>query len=316
MTSPRPIVIVGLPRSGTTWTLRALRSAAGAHAVLEPDNEDMHPAAIHAKRQVGRYPVLEPGTASAAYRSLWEWALLGAHEDRRARLARRILGPGARSRLHEGRSDPITRLASIVAKDPRPAPEGVDGATRVLVKSIHAQLALEWLADEFEIDVLVLLRHPANVLASWMEVNLKDARNATLETRPEVRSHYLERWGVPLPGTDPIERMSWRIGLLTAALDEARSRHPEWRLRRHEELCADPPGQFRELYTDLGLPWGAPSEAFLEEHDTPGSGFAVDRVAAELPDSWRRRLDDDQVATLRRVLGWFPITSWDDEDFA
>jgi hypothetical protein len=315
MTSSRPIIIVGLPRSGTTWTLRALRSSVGAQAVLEPDNEDMRPSAIHAKRQVGRYPVLEPGAEAPDYRALWEWALLGAYEDRRARLARRILGPGARNRIHEGRPDPVTRLASMVARDPRPAPGGVDTSTRVLAKSIHAQLSLEWLAHEFEVEVLVLLRHPANVLASWMEVNLKDARNATLETRPEVRTRFLGPWGVPLPGSDPIERMSWRIGLLTAALEEAHSRHPEWHLRTHEELCEDPPGRFRELYKDLDLPWGAPSDAFLDEHDTPGSGFAVDRVASELPDSWKRRLDGDQVATLRRVLGWFPITTWGDQDF-
>ena len=315
MTGPRPIVIVGLPRSGTTWTLRALRSAAGAHAVLEPDNEDMHPAAIHAKRHVGRYPVLEPGAEAADYRSLWAWALTGGHEGRRTRLARRILGPGARNRIHEGRPDPVTWLASMVARDPRPASGGADPGTRVLAKSIHAQLSLEWLASEFGVEVLVLLRHPANVLASWMEVNLKDARNATLETRPEVRARYLEPWGVPLPGTDPVERMSWRIGLLTAALEEARSRHPEWHLRTHEGLCEDPPSRFRDLYDELDLPWGASSDAFLDEHDTPGSGFAVDRVASELPDSWRRRLEDDQVATLRRVLGWFPIATWGDKDF-
>ena len=185
----------------------------------------------------------------------------------------------------------------------------------VVAKSIHAQLSLEWIAGEFDIAPLVLLRHPANVLASWMEVQLKDGRNSTLESRPEVRTRYADRWGVPPPGDDPIEKMSWRIGLLVAALEEAVSRHPEWQVRTHEQLCTDSVATFRTLFADLGLEWSEATERFLVENDTPGQGFDTKRVASELSDSWQRRLDDDQVATLRRVLGHFPIRTWSDGDF-
>ena len=61
----------------------------------------------------------------------------------------------------------------------------------------------------------------ANVLASWMEVNLKDSRYSTLQNRPEVRARYVEPWGVPLPGPEPVEQMSWMIGLLLAAIEDA-----------------------------------------------------------------------------------------------
>ena len=316
MTTGRPIVIVGLPRSGTTWTMRALGSAAGTTKILEPDNEDKHPAAIHAKHALGRYPVLEPGDRAPAYRRLWEWILQGAHEDRRSRLARHILGPGAVERIHEGRPDPVTWLAANLARDPRPARSAsVSPGSRIVAKSIHAQLAAEWLASEFDVDMLLLLRHPANVLASWLELNLKDARNSTLETRPEIRTRYLEPWGIGPPGNDPIERMSWRIGLLVAAIEQAASRNPGWHLRTHEQLCTDPVAEFQRLYADLGLVWGEPVQEFLEGHNAPGTGFVVKRVASELSDSWQRRLDDDQVATLRRVLGQFPISTWGDRDF-
>ena len=61
MTAGRPIVIAGLPRSGTTWTQRVLGTCPGTIRVPEPDNEDKYPAAIHAKRALGRYPCLTPG---------------------------------------------------------------------------------------------------------------------------------------------------------------------------------------------------------------------------------------------------------------
>ncbi len=225
--------------------------------------------------------------------------------------------PRKHERIFEGRQDLVTWVAATLARDPRPkASLDTDGRpARVIAKSIHAQLALEWLTSEFDVEVLVLLRHPANVLASWMEVKLKDSRNPTLETRPEIRHRYIEPWGVPLPGPDPVERMSWRIGLLTAALEEAAARHPGWHVRIHETLCLDPVAEFEQLYRDLGLRWTGETAKYLNDHDAPGEGFRVIRVASEQADSWKRRLDDDQLATLRRVLDWFPISSWSDEDY-
>ncbi len=261
-------------------------------------------------------PSSDRESAAPDYRRLWEWILAGAHEERRSRLARHLLGPGAVDRIHDGRLDPVTWLAATLARDPRAAPlPAAIGRPRIVAKSIHAQLATEWLATEFDVEVLVLLRHPANVLASWLELNLKDARNSTLESRPDIRARYLEPWGIRPPGSDPVERMSWRIGLLIAALEEARSRHPEWHVRTHEQLCTDPPAEFHQLEDELSLEWGEQSEAFLEGHNAPGTGFVVKRVAAELPDSWQSRLDDAQVATLRRTLDQFPITTYTDEDY-
>jgi len=309
---PSPIVIAGLPRSGTTWTMRVLGTSPGTRKLLEPDNEDKYPAAIHAKHALGRYPCLVPGQQARAYHGLWAWILAGGQEGWRSLQARRVLGPGATTRIFDGRMDATTWLAATLARDPRP---GTPVPERVIAKSIHAQLSLEWIDQAFDVTPLVLLRHPANVLASWMEVGLKDGRNSTLESRPEVRARYVERWGVPLPGDDPVERMSWRIGLLVAALEEAMARNPRWQMRTHEQLCTDSVATFRTLFDDLGLEWGDATEQFLVENDTPGEGFVTKRVAADVVDSWQQRLDDDQLATLRRVLATFPITTWDAGDF-
>jgi len=316
MTVDRPIVIVGLPRSGTTWTLRALGHAERVIDILEPDNEDKQPTAISAKHRVGRYPVLRPGQESLDYRRLWEWIFAGAPEGRRSLLARRMLGPGFVNRIHDGRFDPVARLAGAIAGRPPPSTGAISAERRrVVAKSIHAQLSVEWLADEFDIDVVLLLRHPANVLASWLELNLKDSRNTTLENSAAIRARYLEPWGVPPPGPEPIERMSWRIALLTAVIEDASTRHPDWLVRVHEQLCVDPAVEFKRLYDDLGLEWTPSSEEFLRTRNSPGSGFTVNRIAAEVSDSWRRRLDDRQLATVRDVVSRFPIATWSDHDF-
>jgi hypothetical protein len=185
---------------------------------------------------------------------------------------------------------------------------------RVLVKSVHAPLALEWLADEFEFDVLVLLRHPGNVLASWLALNLNE-QFVRLEENPAVRSRFLNPWGVAAPGPDPLERMIFSIGVLSTALEAVASRNPRWHIRTHEQLCSDPHQEFKKLYADLGLSWSEAVDGFLVGNDRPGKGFITQRVAAELPDNWKRRLTSDQVDVMQRVLSQFPLKTWTAEDF-
>src|SRR5471032_1813404 len=73
----KPIVVLGLPRSGTTWTARLLACAPGTTAVMEPDNEKTSVTAVDAKRKVGRFPVLGARDESPLYGDLWAWALAG-----------------------------------------------------------------------------------------------------------------------------------------------------------------------------------------------------------------------------------------------
>jgi hypothetical protein len=297
--------------------MRVLASAPAGRSVNEPDNEDRFPSAIAAKKGLGRYPLLRPGDAAAEYHHLWNWALRGAYEGWRERGARLLLGPGATHRIFDGTLDAASTISSVLARHPSMAHVPADRSVheKVFVKSIHAELAIEWIAANFDVDVLVLLRHPANVLSSWIDVQLKDSRNPTLETRPDIRDEFVDRWGVPLPGPDPVEQMSWRICLLAAALEEAVARNPGWTTMTHESLCDGPIERFRALFDELGLAWSEATEQVLRDSDQPGEGFVSLRIASEVADTWQRRLDDPQVATLRRVLGTFPISRWTDADF-
>jgi len=205
-------------------------------------------------------------------------------------------------------------IAGAIASHPGGGTRSELPNQRLLVKSVHAPLALEWLADEFEIDVLVLLRHPGNVLSSWIALNLNE-QFIRLEDNPAVRSRFLDSWGVAAPGPDPLERMIFSIGVLSTALEEAASRHPRWRIRTHDQLCSDPAQEFKKLYADLGLTWSEAVEGFLAGNYRPGEGFLTQRVAAELPDNWKRRLTSDQIAVMQRVLSQFPLRNWTSEDF-
>jgi len=314
-TSTPPLVLVGIPRSGTTWTMRALVADASLHGVMEPDNESRSAPAVWAKRRAGRFPLLEPGDGEPEYHRLWEWILGGAVQTPRLNIAAtalRAVRPAGRQRYFRGRFSPLMEVAGAIgARLPRPPVLPLAGQ-RLLVKTVHAGLAVEWLASEFELKVLVLLRHPGNVLASWISLDLTD-RFVRLDEQPRIR-HRVGAGAIPPAGTEPLERMVWQIGVLSLALEEAASRHPSWVVRTHDELCVDPPARFRQLYADLGLTWNERVEHYLSVNDRPGEGFPTQRVASDQPDAWKTRLTPMQIDVMQRVLAEFPLSTWTQPD--
>lgn len=312
----RPIVLAGLPRCGSTWTKEVLERDPSVVSLMEPDSEGHRGSAIWAKRALGRYPVLAPGDGGGRYRRLWSWILEGVPEGARLRLADRIINatpPGQRNRYLRGEGSLKMSAAGVLGSEP-PRTEPRTGGGRLLVKTVHAPLSLEWIAAEFDIDVVVVVRHPGSILASWLDLDFID-RYVAFETRPEIR-RLASSWDVPLPGPDPLEGTVWRIGLLATALEKAVDRHPSWVVRTHEQLCSEPTAEFRRLFGDLGLTWTTEVETYLRENDRDGRGFRTQRRAADLPDDWKRRLDGRQKETLKRVLSVFPLSRWSADDLA
>ena len=174
-------VVQSVPRSGTTWTLGALQRDRSLCSLKEPDSEADRASAIWAKRKTGRFPVLAPGDRNDAYRMLWAWILEGATETPRLRVGAQILravsppawGKASRLRslptrerrryLRGGFSPAMWLAGTIASRPPVHRNPDLDGR-RLLVKTVHAPLAMDWLGTEFEMDVLVLLRHPGSPL--------------------------------------------------------------------------------------------------------------------------------------------------------
>jgi hypothetical protein len=325
----RPLVIAGLPRSGTTWTLGALQRDPNLYPLKEPDSEADRASAIWAKRETGRFPVLSPGDRNDPYHLLWAWILDGAAETTRLRVGGEILravsppawGKGSRlrslptrerRRYLRGGFSPVMWLAGSIAAHPPVQLNPALVGRRLLVKTVHAPLAMDWLGTEFDMDVLVLLRHPGSVLASWIGLDM-DAQYGPFSELPAIR-RVTEGWGVRPPGPNHLEQMVWQIGVLITALEQAAAHHPSWLVRTHEQLCVDPTQQFRQLYTELGLQWNEEAEAYVIDNNRPGKGFRTRRVAADLPGDWKQRLTPHQIAEMQRVLAWFPLKTWSADD--
>lgn len=299
------LLIVGVPRSGTTWIGQTLGHTEGAVYVNEPDG-DHDPFAFRARRGHLIAPALAPGDAAPDYARLWAGAFAGGRPPRalRARVARRLYASTPLAdRWEAWLGGPVSvrlRLAAALAL-PR---EAIPEAEHVVVKSVRSELSVEWIAARFSPTVLVVERNPLNVLSSWVELGyVRDPREAAA-----VGAHARTRWGIDPPGAgEPaLVHQAFTYATLTAALRDAALHHADWITAYHEDLCTDSVARFRELAARLGLGWGDTAEEFLADSNREGSGYRTQRRTEDQPDRWRERLAPEQVETIRATLARFP----------
>lgn len=296
------VLLLGVPRSGTTWSGRVLGHTAGTAYVNEPDG-DTEPYAFTARLGFGGPPTLEPGAEHRAYERLWAGAFAGgarpsAVTARAARYLNAKVEPGARFRAWYG--DGLTPRLRVVRAWARPM-VGAPDARHVVVKTVRAEFTAEWIVDRFAPTVLLVERNPLNVLSSWIDLGY------ALHER-EFRT-YVERaarWGITPPdGPDPVERQTFTYAVMATALREAAARHG-WARTTHEHLCIDSVARFAALADTLGLEWSDEAARFVADSDREGTGYRTERRTAEQPDRWRERLSEEQLTRILTTLERFP----------
>ncbi len=291
------ILVLGVARSGTRWLATAMGHAEGAQEVKEPDNVDADPSGTGVSRLgFGPYPMLAPDDAAPQFRALWDLSFSARIPNKRGltrNVARAVL------RLPTGVRDPLMRRsAQAMSALPGRVPH-------VVVKSIYAHFSVDWLLRHYDPRVVVIHRHPMNVVSSWAQLGV---HGFDLLERPLIRERYLDPLGIPVPGADAsvLQRTAAWVGLLTTVLAEQVNAHPEWVVAGHEDLCAEPARRIRDVCDRVGLGWTDEAQRFLEESNRPGEGFSHVRVTSEQPQRWRSRLSDEQVAEIEAVLDRFP----------
>ena len=310
------LLVVGVPRSGTTWVGTVLATALDTKLLDEPDNHFVAPYAFRAKRRLrqGEYPSLRVGDEGGDYERLWRFAFAVETRRRshvfraRRRLSRQLLEraqPEHVTRTLTGKQRPqaLLRMAEglAVAEQPRYA------GRAIVVKSVYAGLSLEWLRASVAPRVVVVVRHPLSVLSSWLELDW-DWVDAIDSLAEPIRKELAERYDAPVPSHEwsKLERAAWLCGALTSALADI-DEVPERRsVVSHEALCRTGASGFRALVADFGLSWNPQADRVVAELNRPGRAYEVARVAEELENVWRTRLSPDQVREAEAVLAYFP----------
>jgi Sulfotransferase family len=314
------ILIVGVPRSGTTWIAGMLAHADEATLVFEPDNHQMYPYAFKAKRNLrgGYYPIATAECDLHLYERLWRDAFgdSGTSYTRSERARRAVAQRLLRWRRDEQVVEAFTstkrvtrrlRVAEALAVPERPLRE----CRNLLVKSVYTPLAVEWVAGLVDAQVVIVFRDLRNIVSSWSELGwiVPRGEDELLASDPEVQESLRLRLGVPPVSIadSPIGRLTWLLALYTTALEDAVRRNPQWVVVRHEEAVSDLPHSLQALAGALGLRWTERAARATASAAKPGRGFEISRMPDTLRDAWTRRLTEAQSAEVDDVLARFPL---------
>ena len=149
--------------------------------------------------------------------------------------------------------------------------------TAAVLKDPTASMMAKYLHERFEVRPVVVIRHPVSLVASFRRLDWWPTAEKLLEQPALVRDH-LDAKTTSVPSADPDlpDHMAdachhWCL-VNQVLLDWADTY--DWRIVRHETLCASPLETFHRLYDDLDLPWSERVQLKIQELTTAASPTA------------------------------------------
>lgn len=304
------ILILGSPRSGTTWLAKIFDSHPDILYRHEPDeachaNLSLDPAtqiAVWLRQRGLRAAAKRPHFAKAwrppvvaGVRNLLAGGLAGAQLVSGIRpLAQRIPLPDL---VVPGRLDSVRAVVKLVNWDGISAARAIPGVRCVFI-----------------------LRHPCGQIASVMAGQAEKlfVNWATQDVIASARERAAQSGISPsvFAGLRDAAKLAWIWVAFNEPAVEGLRRTPNARIVRYEDLCRQPERTARALFSFANLPWHLQTARFLEEstrHDLGTGYFGVYRAGAAVADKWRQTMSAEDQNAVRSVVATSALARcWDD----
>ena len=268
----RPILVTGSHRSGSSWVGKMIATSPRIGYIHEPFNVDHHP---------GVCPMVVP---------FW---FLYLTEDNAREFAPHL------DRTLRFSYSPLAEL--IAVRRPRHLGrllfDGADFAKyrfqrrRPLIKDPLALFSAEWLASNYDMKVVLLVRHPAAFASSVRRQEYRHPFSHFLQ-QPRLMHDHLESFESDIQAMhdhtpDSIEESAllWRITThMTLKLKDS---HPDWLFYRYEDLASDPAESFERIFNMLHLEFNSEIRDRIVRSTHPNIS------------GWRRHLSRREIDVLR-----------------
>jgi len=283
-TGKNPILITGSHRSGSTWVGKMLALSPAAGYIHEPFNP---------KSGMGR-PVFNK----------WFTYVCEENESVYRREVEECLNFRF-SLYRKTKSIRSWRDAGRLLRDKVVYTRRRWSNLRPLVKDPISIFSAGWLAGRFNMDVVVLIRHPAAFAGSLKAAGWHHPFHHFLR-QPLLTEHHLKDFKEEI--TEYAERdqplvdqaiLLWK--LIYSTIWTYREKYgSEWIFVRHEDLSARPVEEFGNLYGKLGLDYTERIRAKIKEFSfSPGDPAPLKRDSQSNIWQWKSRLSQEEITRIK-----------------
>ncbi|MGH3649047.1 MAG: sulfotransferase [Micromonosporaceae bacterium] len=299
-----PLLVTGLPRTGTSWVGKMLEASGELVYVNEPLNPQ-HP------------PGHSPGVLNARVGHRWQYICDDNAEDWLPAF-RDTIGLRYRFGAELRRNRGVYDLARL-GKYGTAFTLGRLRRRRALLDDPFALLSTRWLVERLGCRAVVLVRDPVALVGSWQKLGWRVHFHELLEQPLLVRDLLSDALVAELreligsPDHVTLVATLWRLAY--SIVDSYFKDLPGVRVQRYEDLATDPERGFARLYAHCGLTWSARAEATVRAA-TRGGGeqagshrwslrYGLSKTAFRPMDSkaalgsYRQRLTEHEIAQVR-----------------
>lgn len=288
MANRKPILVTGAPRSGTTWVGRMIAKAPSVHYIHEPFNISALPCSCGV-----RFPY-------------WFFYVTPDNESYYRGHIEHTLG----SSLNRYKvANLITQLMKTKRLRVLLDFAGSLTTVRPLVKDPLALCSAEWLAWAFDMDVIVVIRHPAAFVNSYKQLGwshpFSHFMSQPLLMRDQLSSFQAEISEYVNHEHDIIDQSSLLWRLLHHIIGNYQRVHPDWCFVRHEDLVLDPQSGFRAIFDRLELTFGEQVRRAILKYselvglDRVGNPYTLRRNGEKATQAWRTELTPKEIERIR-----------------
>jgi len=282
------ILIISLPRSGSSWVGEVLGSAGNALYLREPITQSYQISG----GQLDFFEVSTKVTPTPKYQRFINDAFIALPAFRR-----------------------------YIVNHPQQWSLKDRNQRRLVIKEVNL-LALDWFLNTYHPRVIFLVRHPAAVALSfsnlgWTSLQLHERFSEStfleeqLSAKIKTNANFWEQMGI-------LEGVALQMAI------KILENYPEHTVVKYEALCANPLEVFRELFEFAELGWDKQieniilhksSEKYLNSKRFGKGAYTTLRSSKNMVDSWRGNISEKNLQLIQSAyfsfdVSLYPISEW------
>jgi hypothetical protein len=194
---------------------------------------------------------------------------------------------------------------------------------RPLIKDPIAVFSAEWLAKRFNMDVVVLIRHPAAFAGSLKKAKWTHPFDHFIK-QPLLMQHHLDKYRSEIDeylktDKDIVDQAILLWNLIHYMICKYREDHPNWIFITHETLSENPIEEFGNLYNRLGLNFSSDIQqkikSFSFAHPRKEKSNSLKRDSKSNIWRWKTRLAVDEIIKIKENTHEIASKFYTEEDW-